>query len=98
MAVAAGLLAPTLGAEAQGQPRRIGVLSVGAPATPEGERPFHERMRELGWVYGRDFVIEHRAYGTQIGRVPELADELIRAGAELSSSSQVPPTQRKCEK
>jgi putative ABC transport system substrate-binding protein len=42
-----------------------------------------ERPRELGWVYGRDFVVEDRAYGDEIERVPDLAAELIRTGVDI---------------
>jgi putative ABC transport system substrate-binding protein len=40
-------------------------------------------MRELGWVQGRDFVAEYRVFGERYDLVPELATELIRAGADL---------------
>jgi len=40
-------------------------------------------MRELGWVYGRDFVTERRAYGDQLERIPDLAVELSRKGVDV---------------
>jgi putative ABC transport system substrate-binding protein len=79
------LLAAPLAAEAQvaGKVHRIGLLFTVIPSTFPDQWPFYERMRELGWVYGRDFVAEYRVYGEQYDRVPELASELIRAGADL---------------
>lgn len=35
----------------------------GAAGDPEGQGPFYDRMRELGWVCGRDFVTERRFTG-----------------------------------
>jgi len=42
-----------------------------------------ERLRELGWVYGRDFVVEQRAFGDRIERIPDLAAELIHTGVDI---------------
>jgi putative ABC transport system substrate-binding protein len=79
------LLAPPLVAEAQqpGKVYRIGSISVEAPTTPPGQGVFWDRMRELGWVYGQNVVIEYRAYGPEIERVPEMAKELIRLGTDV---------------
>jgi putative ABC transport system substrate-binding protein len=40
-------------------------------------------MRELGWVYGRDYVLERRVNGGQLERIPDLAAELIRWGVDV---------------
>jgi putative ABC transport system substrate-binding protein len=40
-------------------------------------------MRELGWVHGQNFVVERRAYGDQIERIPDLAAELMRSGVDI---------------
>jgi putative ABC transport system substrate-binding protein len=40
-------------------------------------------MRELGWVYGQNFLLERRIYGDQYERIPDLASELIRWGADV---------------
>jgi ABC transporter substrate binding protein len=64
-----GVFAARLSAEAQqaGKVRRIAVIASGAfPSTPPGQGPFYERLRELGWVYGRDLVAERRAYGDRM--------------------------------
>ena len=70
-------------AQQAGKVYRIGLVFGVIPSTFPGQWPFYERMRELGWVYGRDFVAEYRVYGEQYDRVPELASELLRAGADL---------------
>jgi len=40
-------------------------------------------LRELGWVYGRDFVVEQRAFGDRIERVPDLAAELLQTHVDI---------------
>jgi putative ABC transport system substrate-binding protein len=80
------VLAP-LAADAQqtGKIYRIGLIGSGTPPpapTDQGSL-LSERLRELGWVYGRDFVVEQRAYGDQIERTPDLAAELIHTGVDI---------------
>jgi putative tryptophan/tyrosine transport system substrate-binding protein len=73
------------GAQPTGKVYRIGIIASGTPPpAPTGQGPIlFERMQELGWVYGRDFVAEQRAYGDQMARIPELAAELLRAGTDV---------------
>jgi len=77
------VLAP-LAADAQqsGKVYRIGLIGSGTPPPPPTDQGslLCERLRELGWVYGRDFLVEQRAYGDRIERIPDLAAELIRTG------------------
>jgi putative ABC transport system substrate-binding protein len=82
--VSAGLLAAPLAAEAQqaGKVWRLGQMQEDFPI-PAGQGPFYDRMRELGWIYQRNFVMERRAFGDQIERVPDLAAELMRSGVDL---------------
>src|SRR5215469_10382452 len=79
-----GLLAAPLVAEAQ-QPRRVYRIALLYALLPSigGQGPFEERMRELGWVKGRDFVTEHRSFEGQYEREGDLAAELLRAGVDL---------------
>ena len=85
LVTASGLLAAPLAVEAQGAGKvyRIGLLFSSLPSTFPQQWPFYERMRELGWIYGRNFVAEHRVYSGQYARVPDLAAELIRAGVDV---------------
>ncbi len=84
-----GLLGVPLAAEAQsaGKVYRIGLVVSGTPPpvpAPADQGPLlYERLRELGWVYGQDFVTDQRAYGDRIDRIPDLATELIRMGVDL---------------
>ena len=97
--LAVGILAAPLATEAQqaGKIPRIGRLVTSLPTTPAGQDPFYERLRELGWIYGPDFVVEQRAYGDRMDRIPDLAVELIRAGVDIFVS-RVPPALPGCNK
>ena len=44
---------------------------------------FFDRLRELGWVDERDFVVEQRQYADRYDRVPDLAAELVRTGVDV---------------
>jgi len=80
-----------LGAAAQeykaGKVYRLGSIYAENPTAPPGQGPFYDRMRELGWVYGQHYVIERRAYGDQLERIPDLAAELMRSGVDIFLTS-----------
>lgn len=84
--MSASLLAAPLGAEAQ-QPAklpRIGVLSGGTPATyAVRHEAFRQRLRELGYVEGRNIVLEYRYAEGKQERLPGLAAELVRLNVDV---------------
>jgi putative ABC transport system substrate-binding protein len=91
-----GLVAPvSLGAQPSDRVFRIGVLSFGAP------EPFREEFRralaDLGYVEGRNVVIEHRWADGQTGRLPTLAAALVRADVNLIVASATPSVQAAME-
>jgi len=59
---------------------RVGVLT---PSLQPSGSPFFERLRELGWVEGQDFVVEQRPYADRYDRVPDLTAELVRTGVDV---------------
>jgi len=80
------LLAAPLAADAQqaGKVPRIGFLGVTSPS----DRPllldaFRQRLRELGWVEGQNIVIDYRYAEGRVGRLPDLAAELVRLKVDL---------------
>src|SRR5258707_628914 len=64
----------------QTPPRRlIGVLLTGSKASSiRYFNGFPQGMRELGYVEGRDYVIEERYAEGDVTRLPVLAEEMVR--------------------
>jgi ABC-type uncharacterized transport system substrate-binding protein len=83
--VVAVLLAVALKAEAQ-QPmkvHRIGFLNAASPsAILDRYEAFRQGLRELGYVEGKNIVIEYRYAEGKLDRLPELAAELVRLKVE----------------
>jgi ABC-type uncharacterized transport system substrate-binding protein len=78
----AGALAVPLGAAAQqkGKVYRIGYLSF-APGTGVGV--FRDGLRELGYVEGKNLVIEYRSAQPDPARLSALAAELVAASVDV---------------
>jgi len=81
------LLVMPLAAGAQPAVRipRIGVLSP-APAAAAGGSPydaFREGLRELGYVEGKNIVLDFRFAGGKYERLPELAADLVRLQVDV---------------
>ena len=80
------LFAPSLSAEAQ-QPTkipRIGYLSANSLSTsPARIEAFRRGLRELGYVEGKNFVIEWRFGEGKANRLPALAAELVRLKVDV---------------
>jgi putative tryptophan/tyrosine transport system substrate-binding protein len=71
-------------AEAQqpGKIARIGVLRPGSP--PEFViDAFRQRLRDLGYVEGKNIVFEYRYADGKLDRLPELAAELVRLKVDV---------------
>jgi putative tryptophan/tyrosine transport system substrate-binding protein len=82
--VAAVLLTVAVVAEAQ-QPKkvpRIGFLSSNTSTNPRYEA-FRQGLRELGYVEGKNIVIEWRHAEGKFNRLPELAAELVRLKVDV---------------
>jgi putative ABC transport system substrate-binding protein len=84
--LAGGLLAVPLAAEAQpaGKVYRIGMLERTSPATNAANlEAFRRGLRELGYVEGKNLVIEYRSADGRDERYAALATELIRLNVDL---------------
>src|SRR5207247_11051700 len=77
--LAGGLLAAPLAAEAQQAAKvaRIGYLSPNLAADPIVQEAFGQGLRDLGYVEGRNLVIEYRDAEGKLERLPALAAELV---------------------
>jgi len=77
--LAGGLFAAPLIAEAQPAAKvaRIGYLAGYLAATPHLPEAFRQGLRDLGYVEGRNVVIEYRDAEGKFERLPALAAELV---------------------
>jgi putative ABC transport system substrate-binding protein len=75
-----GLLAAPLAAEAQQAAKvaRLGFLALNPAANPHLHEAFRQGLRDLGYVEGRNLVIEYRSAEGKPERLPALAAELDR--------------------
>ena len=83
-------LVAALWVEAQPQARvaRIGVLPSGSPATSAASvDAFRERLRDLGYVEGRNIAIEVRSAGGQPERLRHVAAELVALRVDVIVAS-----------
>ena len=64
---------------------RIGILATGQ-ASGRGNpafEVFREGLRELGWIEGRNFVIDYRGAENRHDRLPDLAADLVRLKVDI---------------
>jgi putative ABC transport system substrate-binding protein len=85
-AIAGGLLAAPLAASAQqaGKVYRIGILET-IPASQNATKldALRNGLRDLGYVEGRNLIIEYRSADGRAERFPDLASELVRLKVDL---------------
>ena len=80
------LLAVPLSAEAQqaGKVHRIGMLETTSMALNAANlEAFRQGLRELGYVEGRNYIIEYRSADGRSERFPDLAAELVRLKVDV---------------
>ncbi len=84
--LAGGLLAAPLVAQAQplDKVRKIGYLDGASPrSNPELTDAFRDQMRQLGYVEGKNLVIEYRWAGGNYDRLSDLAADLVRLRVDV---------------
>jgi ABC-type uncharacterized transport system substrate-binding protein len=81
------LLAAPLAAEAQSASKvyRVGILGEKASDRSEARlwQAFRLGLRELGWIEGKNILIEDRWVEGNYARIPELAADLVRLRVDL---------------
>jgi len=71
-------------AQAAGRVYRVGYLSTPTRESVErGVEAFVRKLRELGWIEGRNLVIEYRWAEGDVTRLPQLAAGLVRDNVDL---------------
>src|SRR5690349_9411529 len=73
-------------AQAQ-QPAKIFRIGFLDNSTASGNAPlletFRQEMRKLGWIEGKNFTLEYRYAEQKLGRLPELAADLVQLKVDL---------------
>ena len=100
--LALSLLAAPLVAEAQQAAKiaRIGYLSPNLATNPHLREAFRQGLRDLGYVEGRNLVIEYRDAEGKLERLPALAAELVALKVDVilaeagTLGPRVPPSKR----
>jgi putative tryptophan/tyrosine transport system substrate-binding protein len=69
-------------AQQAGKTPRVGFLAA-VPRSAPGPRAFEARLRELGYVDGRNIAIEFRDGAGNFERLPGLAAELVRSNVDV---------------
>jgi len=87
-----GLFSPSAGGAQQAtKVARIGYLSINlAAAPPNQHEAFRQGLRDLGYVEGRDIVIEYRDAGGKVERLPALAAELVALKVDVIMAGSAP--------
>ena len=63
---------------------RIGFLGSGSPSTnPDFREAFRQGLRDLGYIEGKNIVIEYMWAEGKFDRLPELAAELVRLKVDI---------------
>jgi putative ABC transport system substrate-binding protein len=91
--IAAGaLLAAPLAAEAQqaAKAARVGFLSSNLAGDRRSPKEFLQGLRDLGYVEGRNVVIESRDAEGKLDRLPELAAELVALKVDVIVAPSTP--------
>ena len=94
LALMAGALAAPLASFAQ-QPTKIARIGFLSPASPSGDwdirlQALRDGLRELGYVEGKNLLLEVRWGEGKLERLPALADELVQAKMDVIVAASSP--------
>jgi putative ABC transport system substrate-binding protein len=90
--LAVGLTLAPLAAEAQQAAKvaRIGYLASNLTVSPHMNEAFRQGLRDLGYVEGRNVVIEYRDAEGKFERLPAFAAELVALKVDVSVAADTP--------
>jgi len=86
LVILAMMTGPTFAAPPSGRMFRIGILSNVPLDDPQGTvlwGAFIQGLRELGYVEGQNFTIDHRSTEGKYERLPALAADMVRAKVDV---------------
>ena len=66
---------------------------VGTEKTTTSLKAFFQRLHELGYLEGKNIVVEYRYAEGKLERLPDLAAELVRSNVAVIVTSGTPATQ-----
>jgi putative ABC transport system substrate-binding protein len=80
-----GLIAAPPRADSQppGRIHRVGFLWDTPAVWPHALEAFHQGLRDLGWVEGKNIVVEYRWAQGRFDRLADLVEELVRLNVDL---------------
>jgi putative tryptophan/tyrosine transport system substrate-binding protein len=80
-----GLLAVAAGAQAQAKISRIGYVSGGGDASNPGPyvESLRQGLRDLGYIEGKNFLIEFRGAAGRPNRIAGLVNELVQSNVDV---------------
>jgi putative ABC transport system substrate-binding protein len=78
---AAGAWPLVAGAQSE-RVRTIGYLNPGQPV-PQMYAPFVEALRQLGWIEGKNLIVDDRYSDNDVERLHQLAAELVRLNVDV---------------
>src|SRR5437588_9616300 len=73
-----------------GKLARIGALYIGLADADSFKKELREGLRELAYVEGRNIAFEFRSAEGKLGRLPELASELVQLKVDVIVALYVP--------
>lgn len=86
----AGLFGQAVEAEQAGRIARIGFLATNLGANPHLPEAFRRGLRDLGYVEGRNVLIEYRDAEGRLDRLPALAAELVALKVDVVVAPNTP--------
>ena len=73
---------------------RIGILTRKTDASVTNQiSAFRQGLQDLGWIEGKNVIIEHRDAGGEVSRLAPLAAELVARNVDVIVTVDTPPTQ-----
>ena len=80
--LAFGISPPVAQAQQAGRVYRLGTFSLATAPSTDANSPFLQGLRDLGWIEGRNLVVERRIAATPKD-LPALAAELVRLNVDV---------------